>query len=208
MELINKHIEQYLLESIPERDEILSAMEELGKQNNFPIVGPLVGRLLFQLTKLTNAKRILELGSGFGYSAMWFLSALNTEGNIICTDTSSHNHTMAEGFFRQAKLWHRIDFRIGNALELIDKLDGEFDIIFNDIDKADYPEAFRKAIPKLRKGGLLISDNVLWSGKILDHFPDESTAGVLTYNRLIYTSQELYTTIIPLRDGVSVSIKL
>src|SRR6267378_2173597 len=99
-------------------------------------------------------------------------------------------------------------FPVVDALKLIDEVEGQFDIIFNDIDKHQYPRAFRKAVPRLRRGGLLITDNALWSGKVLNHKPDSDTAGILTYNRLIYSSKELFTTIIPLRDGVSVSVKL
>ena len=208
MDMVNSHIVDYLLNVTPERDDVLHDMEEYALARNFPIVGPLVGRLLYVMAKSTQAKRILELGSGFGYSAYWFAKALGKEGEVICTEGNPDNADHAKSYFTRAKLSHKITFLVGDALKLIDTIEGQFDIIFNDIDKHQYPKAYRKALPRLRKGGILISDNVLWSGKVLNHKPDADTAGILTYNRLIYSSKELFSTIIPLRDGVSLSIKV
>ncbi|MBI1807184.1 MAG: O-methyltransferase [Ignavibacteria bacterium] len=208
MDIVNAHIVDYLLNITPGRDEVLEDMEEYALARNFPIIGPLVGRLLYLLTKTTQAHRILELGSGFGYSAYWFAKALDKNGYVICTESDGDNAEHAQTYFHRAKIAPKIRYLVGDALKLIDEVDGQFDIIFNDVDKHQYPKAFRKAVPRLSKGGLLISDNVLWSGKILNHKPDADTAGILTYNRLIYSSKDLFSTIIPLRDGVSVSIKL
>ena len=208
MDIVNTHIVDYLLSITPERDDVLQDMEEYALSRNFPIIGPLVGRLLYSLAKVTGAKRILELGSGFGYSAYWFAKAIGKNGKVICTEGDPHNAEHAQEYFHRAKIKNKIRFLVGDALKLIDETDGQFDIIFNDIDKHQYPKAFRKAVPRLRKGGLLISDNVLWSGKILTNKPDADTAGILTYNRLIYSSKQLFSTIVPLRDGVSISIKL
>jgi predicted O-methyltransferase YrrM len=207
MDIVNPHIVEYLQNVTPDRDEVLEDMEQYATARNFPIVGPLVGRLLYLLAQTTGAERILELGSGFGYSAYWFAKALGRGGRVICTEGDSANAEHAETYFRRGKISRKISFLVGDALTLIDEVDGQFDIIFNDIDKHLYPRAFRKALPRLRKGGLLISDNVLWSGKVLHHKPDADTAGILTYNRLVYSSRDLFTTIIPLRDGVSVSVK-
>ena len=208
MDIVNAHIVDYLLNVTPERDPVLEDMEQYALARNFPIIGPLVGRLLYVLAKLIQADRVLELGSGFGYSAYWFAKAIGKDGTVFCTENSPDNAEHAQVYFHRAKIANKITFRVGDALKLLDETDGQFDIIFNDIDKHQYPKAFRKAVPRLRKGGLLISDNVLWSGKILDKRPDSDTAGILTYNRLIYSSKELFTTIVPLRDGVSISIKL
>jgi predicted O-methyltransferase YrrM len=208
MDIVNAHIVDYLLSVTPERDDVLQDMEEYALARNFPIIGPLVGRMLYILTKATGATRILELGSGFGYSAYWFAKALGKDGEVICTEGDPQNAEHADEYFHRAKIKSKIRFLVGDALKLIDETDGQFDIIFNDIDKHQYPKAFRKAVPRLRKGGLLISDNVLWSGRIITRKPDADTAGILTYNRLVYSSKELFTSIIPLRDGVSISIKL
>jgi len=101
-----------------------------------------------------------------------------------------------------------IDYRVGDALSLLDREPGPFDIILNDIDKHEYPEAFKKAVPKLRRGGVLITDNVLWHGSVVSDDKEASTRGVLKFNQLAYQSPEVFTTIIPLRDGVAVSMKL
>ncbi|MCI0708367.1 MAG: O-methyltransferase, partial [Ignavibacteriae bacterium] len=173
----------------------------------FPINGPLVGRLLYVLAKFGNAKRILELGSGYGYSAYWFAKAIGKDGKVVCTDGSEENHMRAMEFFKRGKIAEHIEFHVGDALKIIDGLDGEFDIIFNDIDKTQYPKAIRKVLPKLRKGGLFITDNVLWSGKILDKKPDAATAGIITFNRMVYSSKDLFSSIVPLRDGLAVCVK-
>lgn len=208
MDIVNAHIVEYLMNVTPDRDDVLEDMEQYALARNFPIVGPLVGRLLYAIAKTSRTARILELGSGFGYSAYWFAKALGKEGRVICTDGDRANAEHAEAYFQRGKVAQKISFLVGDGLKLIDEVEGQFDIIFNDIDKHQYPRAYRKAVPRLRKGGLLISDNVLWSGKILDRKPDSDTAGILTYNRLIYSSKDLFSTIIPLRDGVSISIRL
>jgi caffeoyl-CoA O-methyltransferase len=208
MEIVTPKIEKYLSELLPKRDQILEEMEGLAKKTDFPIIGPLVGRLLAQLTILSKARRILELGSGFGYSAYWFAKALRNDGRVICTDTNPRNRESALRFLERGGLLGKVDFRVGNALQIIEELDGEFDIILNDIEKIDYPRAFHQAVPRLKQGGLLVTDNVIRSGRVVQENPDKSTRAVLEFNKLIYESPELWTTIIPLRDGVSVSLKL
>ena len=208
MDIVQGNIVEYLLNVTPERDQVLEDMERYALERNFPIIGPLVGRMLYVFAQAMQAKRILELGSGFGYSAYWFAKAIGKEGEVICTEANAENAERAMEYFRRGKISHKTKFLTGDALKLIDEVEGQFDIIFNDIDKHQYPKAFRKAIPRLRKGGLLMSDNVLWSGRILDKKPDADTAGILTYNRLIYSSKDLFSTIVPIRDGVSISIKL
>lgn len=208
MNFLMPEINDYLLNVTPDRDRVLQDMEKYAKENSFPIIGPLVGRFLHLQARAIRAKRILELGSGFGYSAYWFAKAIEADGKIYCTEGSQDNAERAKDYFRKGKVSDKIEFLVGNALTLVDSIPGEFDIILNDVDKHQYPKVFRKILPRLRKGGLLISDNVLWSGRILNPKPDANSAGILTYNRLIYSSRQLFTTIIPLRDGVSVSIKL
>ncbi|MDP2209138.1 MAG: O-methyltransferase [Bacteroidota bacterium] len=208
MNILDNGIESYLNDVIPDRDSVLTAMEEYATQNNFPIVGPLVGRLLYVLAYATKAKRVLELGSGFGYSAYWFAKAVGNDGIVLCTDKNPENEKKAKAYFKRGKISDRMQFHTGDALSIFDIAEGDFDIIFNDVDKELYPKVFKKAIPRLKKGGLLISDNALWKGKVLDKNPDAATAGVLTYTRLAYSSRELFNTIIPLRDGVIVSVKL
>jgi predicted O-methyltransferase YrrM len=207
MDIVNQQLTEYMLGVTPKRDPVIQEMEKFAASKNFPIIGPLVGRMLYTMAKVSGARRILELGSGFGYSACWFAKALGKGGEIFCTEGDPENAKRAMEYFRRAKVTTNIHFMVGDALQLIDQTTGKFDIILNDIDKHEYPAALRKALPRLRKGGLLITDNVLWSGRILNKNPDANTAGILKYNNLVYSSKELFTTIIPLRDGVAVSIK-
>jgi caffeoyl-CoA O-methyltransferase len=201
-------INAYLHNLLPQSDSVLSEMERIGQEKGFPIIGPLVGRLLCQLAQLTQARRIFELGSGYGYSAVWFSKGMVADGKIISTDGSAANARAARQFFERAGIGSRVDFRVGDALTLLDQESGSFDIILNDIDKHEYPQAFEKAIPRLRKGGLLITDNVLWHGRVATGDQQPSTLGVLKFNQLAYGSPDVLTTIIPLRDGVAVSLKL
>jgi caffeoyl-CoA O-methyltransferase len=206
--IIHPVLGRYLEKITPERDQVLAQMEESAAKTQFPIIGPLVGRVLAQLTIMSGAKRILELGSGFGYSAYWFAKAVGKDGSVICTESDPRNRQRAMAFFRKGRILQRVDFRVGNALDIIDDLKGKFDIILIDIDKVDYPQAFRKALPRLRRRGLLIADNLLWSGRVVDKDPDPSTRGILEFTKLVYESPDLLTTIIPLRDGISVSLKI
>jgi len=187
---------------------ILREMEEYAREHDFPIVGPLVGRLLRQLALAVNAGSIFEMGSGFGYSAIWFAGGLAPGGRIICTDGSQANRSRAMAYFGSSGCADRIDFQVGDAREIIKKFEGPFDIIFNDIDKEQYPEAFALAVPRLRKGGLFITDNVLWSGRILDNDKSPSTRGVVEFNRLLFEANDLLSSIIPIRDGLGLAIKL
>ncbi len=220
--ILHPSINNYLQDIIPERDEVLTEMEAHARENRFPIVGPLVGRVLHQLVLITNPTRIFEMGSGFGYSAYWMAKALQKpEASIICTDGSQDNADRAADYLKRGGIADRIDYRVGNALEIIDETEGEFDIIYNDIDKDGYPDAFQKAIPRLRKGGLFITDNMLWGGRVTqntennsndlndrDRWINATTEGVKEVTRLQYSSPDVFTTIIPLRDGVSVAVKM
>jgi predicted O-methyltransferase YrrM len=207
MEIVTAPIEDYLTRITPREDPILEEMESRASETDFPIVGPLVGRLLHQLVKLTGSQRILELGSGFGYSAYWFAKALGDSGKIILTEFQEENLALAKDWFQRGELSPRATFHQGDALEILEGLDGEFDIIFNDVNKNHYPEVFQKAGPRLRSGGLLISDNVLWHGQVVEGQPDENTQAILKYNQLIFESPEFFSSIIPIRDGISISIK-
>ncbi len=208
MRIIDPRIEEYLLKRTPKRNPVLRKMEKIADAEDFPMVGPLVGRFLYQIVRMMKARTIFEMGSGFGYSAYWMAQALPDSGRIICTDPSERYHKMALRFFQEGGVADRIEYRVGNAIELIQKEKGPFDIIFNDVDKEEYPLVPDLALPRLRQGGLLITDNLLWDGRILAEEPDESSIGVLKYTEMIYKRKELFTTIIPLRDGISISIKL
>ena len=191
------------------RSSIFKEIEDYAVKIGFHIVDPLVGALVNQYARMINAKRILELGSGFGYSALWFSVGLEEDTTIICTDFKEENKKLAEEYFKRAEIKTKIDFMLGNGIEILDTLEGEFDIIFNDVEKEDYPEVFEKAVPKLRKGGLLITDNTLWYGKVAKkRHKDYQTNGSREFNRLSFNDERVMSVILPLRDGITISIKL
>ena len=201
-------VEDYLYSVIPARDEVLAKMELEAAKRNIPIVGPVVARILHQLALMVQAKTIFEMGSAIGYSTIWWARAVGEAGRVFYTDGNRKNADEARGYFDKAGVSARITIKTGDALEILSEQKAEFDIIFNDIDKEDYPRAFRAAIPRLRKGGLFVTDNVLWSGRVAQKNPTEaSTKAILEFNRLLYGSAELFTTILPVRDGVAVAIK-
>ncbi|MFQ5988740.1 MAG: O-methyltransferase [Candidatus Methylomirabilales bacterium] len=207
--MLRPEIEAYLQRWVPDRDAILHEMERRAAIRHFPIVGPLVGRLLAQLTLLVGAQQILELGAGFGYSAYWFARALPEDGRVLAVERSAENARLGQEYLEQGGLAHKVSFVIGDGLEVIQGLDGPFDIIFVDIEKEQYPTSLPLTLPRLKQGGLLITDNMLWGGKVVDPDPREpSTRAIQEYTRLLYEDPNLHTTIIPLRDGVSVSLKL
>ncbi|MHA2365794.1 MAG: O-methyltransferase, partial [Candidatus Hodarchaeales archaeon] len=188
MEDIQQGIHDYLLELIPQRNEILTEMESYAEKEEFPIVGPLVGQFLMQYAYLIQPKRIFELGSGFGYSIMWFALASGDETEIHWTDHSNENAIIAKEYFKRANIKNPIYFHVGEALVNLKNTTGNFDIIFCDIAKEGYPEAFRQVIPRLNKGGVLITDNTLWSGRVLEDPPEEdSTVGVIEFNKLAFS---------------------
>lgn len=206
MHLVDPQIEIYLERLVPPRPEPFKTMEAYALDKGFPIIGPLCGRVLTQLARMTGAKRILELGSGFGYSACWFALGM-AEGEIICTDGDAANRDRALGYFPQINRPVRIDFRVGDAVEIIRTLDGPFDIIFNDIDKHQYPDTVDLAVERLRPGGVFVTDNALWSGRILEPKGDRMTEGVREFTRRIYAHPQLVSSILPLRDGLAVAVK-
>jgi caffeoyl-CoA O-methyltransferase len=201
-------VDDYIYSLLPPRDEVLSQMEEEASRRKIPIVGPAVGRVLHQLALIIHAKSVFELGSAIGYSTIWWARAVGDAGRVIYTDGDRKNADEARGYFDRAGVSKRISVKVGDAIELLSEQKHEFDIIFNDVDKEDYPRVFRIALSKLRKGGLFITDNVLWSGKAAEKDATEaSTKAIQEFNRMIYNSADLFTTILPLRDGIAVAVK-
>ena len=208
MEITDPGVNDYLLKLLPARDEVLREMESLAAQREIPIIGPVVARIFYQLIRLAKAKRIFEMGSAIGYSTIWAARAAGQGATVYYTDGDPANAKLAEKFIRRAGVHDRVKILIGNALDLLDQTPGEFDIIFCDVDKHQYPEAFHKAVPRLRRGGLLLADNVLWYGRVTQPAEDDATRGIIEFNRLIYSSKELFPTILPVRDGFAVCEKL
>jgi caffeoyl-CoA O-methyltransferase len=206
---IQDDVEQYLYELLPERDAVVREMEDYAEQNRIPIIGPAVARLLSLLVQISGAKRIFEMGSAIGYSTIWLARAAGPRAKVFYTDGDPEKARRARENFHRAGVTKRIHVHVGDALELVKKAPGKFDLIFNDVDKHQYPAALKAALPKLRRGGLFITDNTLWSGKAARPAApeDKHTLGVQEFNRLVYASKELYPVLIPLRDGVTVCRK-
>ncbi len=208
IDIVHPAIEDYLTSLAPPSDPVLREIEARAKKEDFPIVGPLVGRLLAVLAKAINARVVFEMGSGYGYSGLWFAHALPKQGKIILTDTSHARAKQAQAYFAKANQASKLDVRVGDAVELIEQASGPFDVVFIDIEKERYPLAFQKALPKLRVGGLLIADNVLWFGSVVTDSTEPDVVAIKQFGRLLYETPTTLSTVIPLRDGVSVSIKL
>jgi caffeoyl-CoA O-methyltransferase len=206
--IVDPRVESYILSLDGTADPVLAEMESLAKRRGFPIVGAQAGKLLGIIVRATGARRILELGSGFGYSAWWFARSLPPSGRVICTDFSAENRKLALRFLARAGLADRIEFLVGDALEAARSQTGLFDIVFNDIDKHEYPECVQVALSLLRPGGLFITDNALWSGRVADNpAMDRTTQSVKRFNELIFGSQELEAVILPVHDGLAVCVK-
>lgn len=200
-------VDDYLYSMLPQREEVLAEMEDYATEHNVPIVGPAVARVLQQLALMIRAKTVFELGSAIGYSTIWWAQAVGEQGRVIYTDGDAKNAERAGSYFDRAGVSKRIAVHTGDALEFLSEQKQEFDVIFNDVDKEDYPRVLRLVPTRLRKGGLFITDNVLWSGRVTQKNPDAQTKAILEFNRLLYSSREFYTTILPIRDGVAVALK-
>jgi caffeoyl-CoA O-methyltransferase len=205
--ILNSHVEKYLESLLPKRDPILTEMERYAKKHDVPIIGPACGRLLHLLAQVSGAKRIFEMGSAIGYSTIWLARAAGPGAEIYYTDGSADNAKLAGQHFIRAGVSDRIQILVGDALLLLDEIGGPFDLIFIDVNKDQYPKAMQKAVPRLRSGGLLITDNVLWSGRVTAKSKDVRTSSIQQFNRLVYSSDELFPVIVPLRDGVAVCRK-
>jgi predicted O-methyltransferase YrrM len=201
-------IEDYLHRVTPERPPVMQEMEAYAAEKGFPIVGPLVGRFLYQMARVTEARRVLELGSGFGYSAYWFALGMGGRGKITMIDGSEENRTRALGYLERAGLETKFKFKVGDALSVLTEIEKEFDIVFNDVDKEGYPDMIDPAAFRLRRGGLFITDNLLWSGRVCDTEQDAATRGVVEFTRRLYADPRFFTTILPLRDGIALAIRI
>jgi len=208
VEITNPRIDAYLTGLTPKPDAVRAEMESLAAARRFPIIGPAVGQLCHVLARSIGARRVFECGSGFGYSTLWFASAVGEEGEVFHTDGSPDNSARARDYLKRAGLAPRVRFEVGDAREILGRTQGPFDVVFNDIDKAGYPDVLPHVRRVLRVGGLFICDNMIWSGRVLDGVHDPDTAGIVALTRLLGEATDFLTTIVPLRDGVSVSLRI
>jgi caffeoyl-CoA O-methyltransferase len=213
MDIVDPRIETYMEGRLGRFDEpVLLEMEAHADERAFPIVGRTVGVMLEVLARSVGARRVMELGSGFGYSAYWHARAVGPEGEVHLTDGDPENEVKAADYLKRAGLADRVRFHVGDAVEELGRLDGEFDLIFNDIDKDGYPDAWRAASERIRDGGLYVCDNVLWYGRVAAKDPDDArphyTEAVLEHNRLVAEDERYLSTLVPTRDGVMVAIRV
>jgi caffeoyl-CoA O-methyltransferase len=209
VEITNPRIDEYLKALYDDPDPVRLEMEELARKRRFPIVGPLMGRLLEQLTLAVGARRVFELGSGYGYSALFFARGVGPGGVVHCTDLSAENVRLAKDFLGRAGVWDRVVFHCEEARAALARTGGTWDILYNDVDKEGYPAMIDVAYERLRPGGLFVSDNALWHGRVLEGEDDgtEATRGVREFTRRLLAHPGFFTTILPVRDGVAVALR-
>jgi predicted O-methyltransferase YrrM len=195
------------LAEVPD-DPILSEMHALAAEKSFPIVGPEVGRFLGQVARMLQARTVFELGSGFGYSTFWFARAVGAEGRVVHTDGDPKNTALAKDFLDRAGLSDRVVFRNGDARDILRETPGDFDIVFCDIDKHQYPSAYELFRDRVRVGGAVIVDNLIWSGRVAAGETDENTQGVQEYVRRMWEDPRFLSSLLPIRDGVGFSIRI
>jgi predicted O-methyltransferase YrrM len=213
MDIVNPQIEDYMASLLARHDEpVLLEMEKEGRERNFPIVGRNVGVTLEVLARSVGARRVMELGSGYGYSAYWFARAVGPEGEIVCTDGDPANAELAGEYLRAAGVWDRVRYRVGDALEGFAAETGDFDVVYCDVDKHGYPDCWRAARDRIRVGGMYLCDNVLWSGHVATGTDREGlpgwTAAIREHNQLIAEDDRYVGSIVPIRDGVMAALRV
>lgn len=213
-EIVHPKIESYLdsLASVHDSD-VLIEMERYAEEHGFPIVERLCGMYLEQMARSIGAKRIFELGSGYGYSAYWFARAVGPDGEIHLTDGDPENESRALDYLRRAGLDGPVTFHVSDALEALAKTSGDFDIVYCDIDKDGYVDAWTQAKERIRVGGLYLCDNMLAGGGVTGdpdarHWREGYTEAILETNRRIFADPDWLAVINPTRDGVISALRL
>jgi len=208
-------VERYLtdLAAAEHDDAVLVEMERHAEQNGFPIVGRATGRFLEVAARSVQARRVMELGSGYGYSAYWFSRAVGESGEVVCTDGDPANAERAQEYLTRAGVWPRIRYRVGDALAGFAQESGEFDVVYCDVDKDGYPDCWRAARDRIRVGGLWLCDNVLWSGDVATGAERSGrlegwTAAIDEHNRLVAADERYVGSLNPVRDGVMMALRV
>jgi predicted O-methyltransferase YrrM len=209
MDIVDPRFDAYMRSRLDRFDEpVLVEMEAEAAERGFPIVGRNVGVTLEVLARSIGARRIVELGSGFGYSGYWHARAVGPDGELHLTDGDPENARTAEDYLTRADLWSPVTFHIGDAVASLASLEGTFDVVFCDIDKAGYPDAWRTARDRIRPGGLYVCDNVLGYGQGNVVEGGGAAEAVREHNAMIASDEGYLSTIVPTREGVMVAIRL
>jgi predicted O-methyltransferase YrrM len=212
-EIVPDAVERYLAELNHLSDPLLRAIEKEGNDNDLPIVDAQVGSLLRLLATAIGAKRILEIGTAIGYSGIWLAGALPPDGMLVTLERDQKRARTARDNFARTGLTEKVSVVIGDAQRMLAKVSGPFDLIFQDGDKPQYLTQLDRLIELLRPGGLLITDNVLWDGEVVPGFKSPprrnttDTRAISEYNARIHQHPQLMTVVVPLRDGVAISLK-
>jgi caffeoyl-CoA O-methyltransferase len=209
MDIVDPLIEEYLARLSGSPDPVEADMrryaDELG---GYPMVSPVTGRLLSQYALLTEARRVFELGSGFGYSAFWFARSLQPGSSVTLTDHDADHLESARVYLGRAGLLDRCRFEApGDALEALARSEGRLDLVFIDVDKREYPRALALALPKLRAGGVLLAQGVLWGGAVARGETDEASSALREFLRVVHGADGLSSSLLPVGDGLSVTLK-
>lgn len=214
MEFIDENLLAYCEQHTSQEDELLKYItRETHAKVLMPrmLSGQLQGKLLELWVKMLQPKVILEIGTYTGYSGICLARGLKEEGKLITLDINDELETMVRGFFQRSGLAHKIDYRLGNALEIIPTLNDTFDMVFIDADKANYMEYYNLVIDRVNPGGIILADNVLWSGKVLVQSGqkiDKDTGALLAYNRMVQEDHRVENVLLPIRDGLMMARKL
>ena len=212
-QIVPDSVEQYLAGLNQLADPVLRAIEREGTEQGLPIVDAEVGGLLRVLATAIGAARILEIGTAIGYSGIWLAGALPPTGMLLTMELEPGRAKIARGNFARSGLAERANVIVGDAQRMLAKVAGPFDLIFQDGDKQQYVPLLERLVELLRPGGLLVTDNVLWDGEVVPGFNRTrgrnvaDTQAIVTYNERLSRHPSLMTVIVPLRDGVAISVK-
>ncbi len=209
MDIVDPRVEGYMRSLLDRYDDpVLLEMEAEAEREGFPIVGRLCGVLVELAARSVGARRVFELGSGFGYSAYWFGRAVGPGGEVHCTDRDPENARKAEAYLGRAGVWPVIRFHVADALEAFEATEGAFDVVFSDIDKTAYPTAWRLASERIRVGGLYVCDNTIGygGGTVLDD--GEGPEAIREHDRLVAEDERYVSTIVPTREGVLLALRV
>ena len=210
MHFLPEKIDAYVVSHSQTAPKIL---QELSKETWRKVLNPRMlsgafqGRILAMISKITQPKTILEIGTYTGYSALCLAEGLSSEGKIHTIDKNEELEILQQKYFQKSGFQNQIQQYIGNALEIISKIDVKFDLVFIDADKLNYSNYFHLIIDKMNKGGIILSDNVLWSGKVVEKLDpkDRDTKALLAYNKLLNLDDRIETVLLPIRDGLTIS---